>query len=42
MLIDDEAGARIAKARIAFGRLRKNMWERQGLNLQTKLKVCKM
>ena len=33
MLIDDEAGARIAKARIAFGRLRKNMWERQEINL---------
>ena len=36
VLIADQAGARIAKAKIAFGRLRKNMWERQGLNLQSK------
>ena len=40
-LIDDEAGARIAKASTAFGRFRKNVWERQGLNLQTELKVYK-
>ena len=41
VLIDDEAGAKIAKVSTTFGRLRKNMWERQGLNLQTKLKVYK-
>ena len=41
VLIADEADARIAKARIAFGRLHKNVWVRQGLNLQTKLKVYK-
>ena len=37
--IDDEVDARIAKASTAFGRLRKNVWERQGLNLQTKMTV---
>ena len=31
MLIDDEPGATIVKARIAFGRLRKNTWGRQEL-----------
>ena len=41
MLIDDEVDARIAKASTTFGRLRKNVWERQGHNLLTKLKVYK-
>ena len=41
VFIDDEGDARIAKARTTFGWLRKNVWERQGLNLQTKLKVYK-
>ena len=41
MLIDDEADARIFKASTAFGRLRKNVWERQGRNLQTKLIIYK-
>ena len=33
VLIDNEVDARIAKASTAFGRLHKNIWERQGLNL---------
>ena len=33
VLIDNEVDARIAKASTPFGRLRKNAWERQGLNL---------
>ena len=41
VLIDDEVDARIAKASTAYGRLRKNVWDRQILNLQTKLKVYK-
>ena len=41
VLIDDEVDARIAKASTAFGRLHKNVWKRQGLNLQTKLEVYK-
>ena len=39
--IDDEVTARIAKASVAFGRLRANVWERNGINLDTKLKVHK-
>ena len=38
--IDDEA-ARTAKASVAFGRLRTNVWERNGIRLDTKLKVYK-
>ena len=41
VLIDDEVDARISKVSTAFGRLRNNVWERQGLNLQTKLKIDK-
>ena len=37
--IDDEATARTAKASVAFGRLRTNVWERKGIRLDTKLKV---
>ena len=39
--IDDEVTARTAKARVAFGRLRTNVWERNGIRLDTKLKVYK-
>ena len=42
VLIDDEGDARIAKTSTTFRRLRKNVWERQRLNLQTKLKVYKV
>ena len=37
--IDDEVTARTAKASLAFGRLRTNVWERNGIRLDTKLKV---
>ena len=37
--IDDETNARIAKASVAFGRLRSSVWERRGVSLSTKLKV---
>ena len=37
--IDAEVNTRIAKASSAFGRLRKNVWERRGIRLQTKIKV---
>jgi len=39
--IDDEVVNRISKASSAFGRLRKNVWNRKGLSLSTKLKVYK-
>ena len=39
--IDDEVTARTAKASVAFGRLRTNVWERKGIRLDTKLKVYK-
>ena len=39
--IDDEVTARTAKASVAFGRLRTNIWERIGIRLDTKLKVYK-
>ena len=41
MHIDDEVTARTAKASVAFGRLRTNVWERNGIRLNTKLKVYK-
>ena len=41
MHIDDEVIARTAKASVAFGRLRTNVWERNGIRLDTKLKVYK-
>ena len=37
--IDAEVNSRVAKASTAFGRLRRNVWERRGLSLSTKLKV---
>ena len=39
--IDNEVDARIAKASTAFGRLRKKVWEGNGLTTRTKLKVYK-
>ena len=39
--IDDEVTARTAKASVAFSRLRTNVWERNGIRLDTKLKVYK-
>ena len=39
--IDDEVTARAAKASVAFGRLHTNVWERNGIRLDTKLKVYK-
>ena len=39
IVIDDEVNARIAKASVAFGRLRSNVWSRRGISLPTKLKV---
>ena len=39
--IDDEVTARTAKASVAFGRLRTNIWERNGNRLDAKLKVYK-
>ena len=41
MYIDDEVIARIAKASVAFGRLCGNVWDRNGIRLDTKLKVYK-
>ena len=37
--IDDEVTVRIAKASEAFCRLRANVWERNGMKLDTKLKA---
>ena len=39
--IDNEVTARIVKASVAFERLRANVWERNGINLDTKLKRYK-
>ena len=39
--IDDEVAARNSKANVAFGRLRGNVWKRNGIRLDTKLKVYK-
>ena len=39
--IDDEVTARIAKASVAFRRLRAKDWARNGIKLDTKLKVYK-
>ena len=36
-----EVTARIAKVSVAFGRLRANVWERNGIKLDTKLEVYK-
>ena len=37
--IDKEVFYRIARASLAFGTLRKKVWEKRGINLLTKLKV---
>ena len=39
--IDEEVTAKFAKASVAFGRLRTNVWERNGIRLYTRLKVYK-
>ena len=39
--IDDGVTARTAKASVAFGRLRANVWERNGIGLDNKPKVYK-
>ena len=39
--IDDEVTARILKASVVFGRLRANVLERNGIKINTKLKVYK-
>ena len=39
--IDDEVTVRIAKASVAFQRLSANVWEQNGIKLDTKLKVYK-
>jgi len=38
LVIEDEVNARIAKANVAFGRLRSNVWSRRGISLPTKPK----
>ena len=40
--IDGEVNARIAKTSAAFGRLRGSVWDRNGIRLDTKLKVYKV
>ena len=39
VVIDDEVNARLAKASAAFGRLHKNVWNRRGITLETRIKV---
>ena len=39
VIIDDEVDARLGKTNSAFGRLSKNVWNRQGITLETKIKV---
>ena len=39
VVIDDEIAARLAKANSAFGRLRKSVWDRRGITVETKIKV---
>nr|VZI14470.1 unnamed protein product [Spirometra erinaceieuropaei] len=39
--IDDEVASRISKACQAFSRLQSTVWNRHGLQLNTKLKMCK-
>ena len=41
MHIDEKVTARTAKASVAFGRLRTDVWERNGIRLDTMLKVYK-
>jgi len=40
--IDEEVTSRISKASEAFGRLKNNVWDRQGLSLSSKLKVYRV
>ena len=40
--IDDEVNTKIAKASAAFGRLRRNILDRSGIRLDTKLKVYRL
>ena len=40
--IDDEVTARTSKASVAFGRLRTNVWEQNGIRLDTKLKSTRL
>ena len=39
VVIDNEVNARLAKVRVAFGRLHKNIWNRRGITQETKVKV---
>ena len=39
--VDDDVTARIAKASVSFGRRCANIWERNGIKLDTRLKVYK-
>ena len=39
VVIDDEIAARLAKANSAFGKLRKSVWDRRGITVETKIKV---
>ena len=39
IVIDDEVNIRLAKASAAFGRLKKNVWNRRGISDATKIKV---
>ena len=41
MHIDDEVTARMTNVSVAFGRLCANVWKRNGIKLDTKLKVYK-
>ena len=40
-VIDDEVNTRLAKASASFGRLHKNVWDRNGITIETKIKVYK-
>ena len=39
IVIDDEVNARLAKTSAAFSKLHKNVWNRRGITLETKIKV---
>ena len=41
MHIDDEISVRIAKASATFNRQHGSIWDRSGIRLDTKLKVCR-
>ena len=40
--IDDEVTARVAKSSVAFGRLRANVWERNGIKLDTQAESTRL